>query len=577
MEEVNKILSREEVNQKFKELLDQDNFSLVQSEVANIKAAYDEAHRLEFQKQQDVFLEAQEIAKENATEDAPFEKSEFKFEPDEASHRFKELYTVFSDRKKEYKKALEQAQEDNFEAKTKVIEKLKELTENEVSNFGETFNSFKSLQEEWKNIGDVNKARFQSLQTEYSHLNDKFFYNINIHKDLQNYSFEKNSGEKKAIIEKLKELVKNDSIIQLEHYIKLYQKEWDEIGPTFQEEWNNIKDEYWNTVNAVYGKIREHYLVIREAQKESIERKEALIEEAKALFESLKSTDKPNVWNDLSNKLKDLQQEWKKTGFSKKAKDNELWETFRNTSNEFFDYTKTKYNKLNEKRDEFEEQKQALIDKAKSLKDSKEWKETTAKFLKLQEDWKKTGSVKPQRDQKLWNTFRAVCNEFFDAKKEFFGTLDERQDENLATKNTLAESIENAESEAVLIENIAKWWAVGHVPKKSVSASTTKLDKAIEKACEKLKIDAENKEKILFDAKLNALKGAENGEKLLENEKRFVREKIDKIKGEINQFENNLSFFGDSKGAQKLKEAVEKRVNEAQEQLESWKSKLKQF
>lgn len=577
MEELNKTLSREDVNQKFKELLDQEDFSLVMSEVPNIKAAYDEAHRAEYQKQHEVFLEAEEVAKENATEEAPFEASEFKFEQDEASHRFKELYTVFADKKKDYKKALEKAQEDNFEAKTKIIAQLKELTDKEVSNFGETYNTFKSLQEKWKSIGDVNKARFQSLQTEYSHLMDKFFYNMNIHKDLQNYSFEKNSGEKKAIIEKLRELIKNDSIIQLEHYIKLYQKEWDEIGPTFQEEWNNIKEEYWNNVNAVYAKIREHYLVIREAQKESIEKKEALVEEAKILLESLKSTDKPNVWNDLSNKLKDLQQEWKKTGFSKKAKDDELWTVFRNTSNEFFDYTKTKYNKLNEKRDEFEEQKLALIAKAKGLKDSKEWKETTAKFLKLQEEWKKTGSVKPQRDQKLWNTFRAACNEFFDAKKEFFGTMDERQEDNLKAKNAIAESIENVESEADLVENIAKWWAVGHVPKKSFGSSTSKYDKAVEKACEKLKLDAENKERILFDAKINAFKSVENGDKLLENERRFVKEKIDRIKSEINQFENNLSFFGDSKGAQKLKEVVEKRVVEAQEQLESWKNKLKQF
>lgn len=577
MNELNKELSRVEINNNFSELLKKDDFSEIVNEVANIKAAYDEAHRLEYQKQLEVFEKSQAEAKANATEAAAFEATNFKFEADEATHRFKELYTNFLEKKKAYKKALEKIQEENFVAKTAVVAELKALTEKELNNFGETFNSFKLLQERWKSIGDVNKARFQTLQTEYSHLMDKFFYNVNIHKGLQNYSFEKNSAEKKAVIQKLEELVKNDSIIQLEHYIKLYQKEWDEIGPTFQEEWDTIKEAYWNNVNAVYTKIREHYLVIREKQKEAIEKKEALIAEANEVFEKLKTTEKPNVWNDLSNKLKELQQEWKKTGFSKKTKDQELWESFRNTSNQFFDLTKEKYNTLNEKRDVFEEQKKALITKANALKSSTDWKNTTTKFLKLQEDWKKTGSVKPQKDQKLWNTFRAACNEFFDAKKEFFATMDDRQDDNLKQKKELAAAIEKADSKEKLKEEIAKWWAVGHVPKKAINASNTAFDKAVAAAAKSLNLDKETYEKIIFDAKIASFKASENGERLLENEKRYVKEQIDKIKNDINQFENNLSFFGESKGAQKLKEVVEKRVNEAKEQLDSWKKKMKQF
>lgn len=577
MNELNKELSREEINANFSELLKKEDFSEIIKEVPGIKAAYDEVYRLDFQNQQEAFEKTQEDAKANATEEAPFEAQKFKFEPDDASHRFKELYTNFLEKKKEYKKAIETAQEENFQAKTAVVEELKALTEQDLNNFGETFNAFKNLQERWKNIGDVNKARFQTLQTEYSHLMDKFFYNINIHKGLQNYSFEKNSIEKKAVIEKLEELLKNDSIIQLEHYIKLYQKEWDEIGPTFQEEWDKIKEAYWNNVNAVYGKIREHYLKIREKQKEAIERKEVLITEASEILEKLKESSKPNAWNDFSNKLKELQQEWKKTGFSKKSKDQELWETFRNISNEFFDLTKEKYDKLNEKRDSFEEKKKALIAKANELKDSTDWKNTTAKFLKLQEDWKKTGAVKPQKDQKLWNTFRAACNEFFDTKKEFFATMDDRQDDNLKEKKTLASTIEKASSVEVLKEEIAKWWAVGHVPKKAISAANTAFDKAVEAAAKNLKLDEETHEKLIFDAKIASFKDSDNGERLLENEMRYVKEQIDKIKNDINQFENNLSFFGESKGAQKLKEVVEKRVEEAQEQLKNWENKLKQF
>jgi len=578
--EENKILTRADINESFKILLNEDDLPKLLEEVPTIKAQYDEAHRAEYQKQLQMFLETEITIESNTENDektktVKAKEADFKFSADEDTHRFKELYAIFQDKKKEYKQVLAKQEEENFQAKSKVVEDLKELTEKEFDSFGAMFNTFKELQEKWKAVGDVNKARFQTLQTDYSLLIDKFFYNVNIHKELQNYSFEKNSEEKKKLIAKLKELLSNDSIIQLEHYIKKFQKEWDDIGPTFQEEWEKIKNEYWESVNAVYAKIREHYLKIREKQKESIEKKEALILEAKAQFEALQKSTQPKEWNELSNKLKELQQAWKKTGFSKKSKDDELWETFRGISNQFFDQTKELYGKLNEKRDVFEEKKLALIKKAEELKDSKQWRDTTQVFLKLQEDWKKIGSLKPQKDHKLWNKFRGACNAFFDNKKEFFATLDDRQADNLKQRESLNTEIEKASNVEELTEKIAAWWATGHVPKKAINSITSKFNNAIDKATKILKVTESKKESIVFEAKIKAYKASEDAQSLLKNEFRFVKEKIDKIKDEINLYENNLSFFGPSKGAQKLKEVVEKKVTDAKEELKTWENKMK--
>ncbi len=577
MEEVNKI-TREAVNDNLKELLNQDDFSKVLEEIPTLKAQYDKAHRETYQVQLEAFLktEKEETDPLDGEKKMVFPKeADFKFTSDEHSHRFKELYESFLEQKKEFKKKIAQQEEENFEAKSQLIESLKKLTEEEFHNFGEMFAHFKTLQEKWKEIGDVNKARFQSLQTEYSHLVDKFFYNVNIHKSLQNYSFEKNSEQKKKIVAKLKELKNNDSIIQLEHYIKQFQKEWDEIGPTFQEEWEKIKEEYWTNVNEVYAKIRDHYLKIREKQKESIEKKEKLIEEAKLKLEELKEATNPKEWNNLSNKLKEMQQAWKKTGFSKKAKDQELWESFRDVSNQFFAHTKDLYDKLNEKRDVFEEKKLALIAKAEELKESKDWKFATEKLIELQNQWKKSGSLRPQKDHKLWNKFRGACNTFFDNKKEYFSTLDERQEENLKNKETIVKAIEKVKTKEELIVKVAEWWAIGYVPKKAINSSTSKFNNAISTVCKTLAIEKEVKENIVFEAKIKAFKKADNAENLIKSEKRFVKERMDKIKDEINQYENNLGFFGPSKGAQKLKEIVEKKITEAKEKLQSWEAKAK--
>lgn len=573
--EENTLISRKKINKKLSNILKGEDFLKIIETVPDLKIEYDIAHREEYQKQLEAFLSEERIDEETKKLIKNSE-TDFKFTLDEDTHRFKELYTIFLEKKKEQKKILAKKEEDNFNAKSKIIEDLKELTEKEFNNFGEMFAKFKDLQTNWKKIGDVNKARFQTLQTEYSHLMDKFFYNVNIHKDLQEYSFEKNKIQKEKIIEKLKELTKADSIIQLEHYIKKYQKEWDEIGPTFQKDWENIKDEYWNTINDIYAKIRKHYQVIREKQKDSILKKETLIEELKTKIEEVKESKSPKEWTEISNKVKELQQAWKKTGFSKKAKDDELWGVFRELSNQFFDYVKELYDKLNIKRDGFEEKKLQLIKKAKELKNSKEWRETTNKFLKLQEDWKKIGSLKPQKEHKLWNKFRGNCDEFFTTKKEFFSTLDERQEENLKQKNTIAKEIEESENKEKFTEKVLAWWAMGHVPKKEIRKVNEDFKKAIA-ANKNLALDDAEIEKIVFDAKIKAFKNSDNSESLLKNEFRFVKEKIENLKTEIAQYENNLSFFGQSKGAQKLKEVVEKRVDGAKNQLSNWQEKIKLF
>ena len=71
--EENKTLSREEINENLKNLLNEEDFSVIIKEVPNIKAAYDEAHRLVYKQQEEAFDKAQEEAKANATEENPFE------------------------------------------------------------------------------------------------------------------------------------------------------------------------------------------------------------------------------------------------------------------------------------------------------------------------------------------------------------------------------------------------------------------------------------------------------------------------------------------------------------------------
>jgi predicted DNA-binding protein YlxM (UPF0122 family) len=85
----------------------------------------------------------------------------------------------------------------------------------------------------------------------------------------------------------------------------------------------------------------------------------------------------------------------------------------------------------------------------------------------------------------------------------------------------------------------------------------------------------EEKEKVMFEARIKTLQGSGNAAELFEKEKQFIRNEINTIKQEIIQFENNLGFFANSKGANALKEQVENNIKAEQTKLDGLKAKLK--
>jgi hypothetical protein len=500
-------------------------------------------------------------------------KTDFSPEENPINHRFKELYNILQERKKEYKKELARLEEENYLAKIEVINQLRELTEAGNDNIGEAFKKFYELRDKWNEIGAVNQARYKQLQFDYSHLQDVFYYNISIHKELKNYDFKKNAELKEAIVEKLKSLQDLDSIRQLEHFIKEYQNEWDSIGPTTEEKWAQLKNNYWDLVNSVYEKIRLHYQNIREQQKEAQDKKEALLETTQHFVATIAENWKLKDWNTATEKIQEIQEEWKKAGLLRKSKNNALYESFKAHIDEFFAKKSDFFDNLKGEQKASEQKKKSLIEKANALKTSTDWAAATPKIIQLQEQWKKSGSTHPKTDQKLWKEFREACDYFFTAKKNYFDTLDDRLEENLKNKNAAIENIEKATTPEQLTAAVQQWHEAGFVPKKQITKSNTDFDKALAATAKKLSLS--NIEDLVFEAKINAYKKAGNSKDLLQSEKRFVLGKIEKLRSEMSQYENNLSFFGPSKGAQKLKEAVENKMKQTAENLEKWEKKLK--
>ena len=118
---------------------------------------------------------------------------------------------------------------------------------------------------------------------------------------------------------------------------------------------------------------------------------------------------------------------------------------------------------------------------------------------------------------------------------------------------------------------------IGNVPFKKKEAIYKAFKNAIDGHYNNLKMDDAEKEKILFEAKIDSLKASGNSEKLFQQEKEKIRNKINDIVKEVANYENNLGFFANSKGAEALLKGVNGNIEKGKNEIEKLKRRLKLF
>ena len=123
-------------------------------------------------------------------------------------------------------------------------------------------------------------------------------------------------------------------------------------------------------------------------------------------------------WEEATEKVQAIQQEWRTIGFAPKKQNQTIYNEYRELCEAFFKAKTSYYKSI---RDEFSEnlkKKRELVEAAEALKDSTEWTETTNRLIELQQQWKKIGPVARKYSDDLWKKFTAACDAFFEAKRE---------------------------------------------------------------------------------------------------------------------------------------------------------------
>lgn len=555
--------------ESLKTLSQQEDVLSVAREVSELRSRFEDVVIEEDRQFQIKQLEAQERGE--TVEEQP---------EDLIRNEFYSLYGEFLEKRNTAQRERKETEEANLRRKRSLIDRLKVVIEKE-ENIGAALTAYKEIHEQWKEVGDIPREKRQDLQSEYSRLLETFFYHIKIYRELREHDLHRNQQLKLDVIKRIQALAGVENIKDLEQSIKALQNEWDETGPVGNEDWENIKNLYWDAVRAAYTRIQSFYDEKRTEIAENLEKKKSIAQRAAELVEQVKA-EVPKDWKAVTDVLIGLQNEWKTIGFGPRKENEDIWKEFRASCDAFFEAKKSFFDTIRSQFDGVAEKKQALIQKLEDIKTSTEWKSATEKIVALQKEWKTLGNAGHKFEQKLWKEFRAACDYFFDAKQAHFSEQDKALAGNLTAKNELIETIKSTvlpedkkEALALLRDFAAAFNAIGFVPMKEKDNVFQAYREALNGHYEKLKLEGAEQDRMMFQAKMDTMKASPNADKVMAREKADLNEKMNQLKADILQYENNLGFFAKSKGADALRKEVENKIAAAHRKIEDIKNKIK--
>ena len=478
---------------------------------------------------------------------------------------FKALYMEYKKERAEYNKELDAQREENLQKKQAIIEELKALVE-EPGDMKEAFPKFRDIQNRWREVGPVPQQNFRDINDTYQLHVTKFYDLVDINRELRDLDFKKNLEAKTAFCEQAEALGQDEDVVEAFKELQKLHEQWKDLGPVAKE----FRDEIWERFRAATSVINKRYQAhfegMKAQQADNLEAKQALCEEVEAIAN--KEITSSTEWNALSKQIEEIQAKWRTIGFATRKENQKVYDRFRAACDKFFERKRASFSEFKDSMNANLEKKMAIIAEAEQLKDSTDWKATGDRFIELQKQWKEIGAVPRKKSEQIWKRFRAACDAFFTAR-------DNRPDgpgslgANLAAKKALIESIKayvpvDAEADAAAAKDFAaKWNEIGFVPFK-----------------EKDKIQAEYREALQakfpdFGGRRHERGASRGGERRPLSEKDKLKEQFNALQQEILTYENNIGFFGLSKGAEKLKAQMQERIDAAKAKLEELKAQIR--
>ena len=374
-----------------------------------------------------------------------------------------------------------------YKTKQEVVDRLKEIVASDEAPVKEEIDLLKTVfyklhiaerearLKEYIN-GGGNPEAYQVLPDETE---ETFKAQMAVIREKRAQIMQQQEAEKQANLEKKLEIIEK---------IKAMATSPDEAGKSFgefkelQQQWKDIKNvpadkanELWRNYQLYVEQFYDLLKLNSEAReydfKKNLEMKTKLCEAAEKL------ADEEDVISAF-HQLQELHQQYREIGPVAKELREEVWARFKAASTVINKRHQQHFEDLRAKEEENLARKTALCEKVEELgkaenKGAADWEKRSKEIIDIQNEWKTIGFAPQKMNVKIFERFRAACDDFFGRKAEYFKALKVTFSENIEKKKALvekaqalADSTDWKATSDKLIALQKEWKTVGMVPKK---------------------------------------------------------------------------------------------------------------
>ena len=440
----------------------------------------------------------------------------------------------------------------NYKSKAEIIERLKEIVGNDENPTKEELDHLKT------SFYKLHIAEREAQQKAYleaggdpdkyilvpDEAEDVFKAEMGVIKERRAKLFLQQEAEKQEnlqkklnIIERIKNMASSPEEANKNYNeFKELQQQWKDIKNVPADKANELWRNYQLYVEQYYDQLN----LNREAReydfKKNLGIKNHLCEAAEKLAEE------PDVISAF-HQLQELHQQFREVGPVAKELRDEVWTRFKAASTIINKRHQQHFDELRAKEEDNLVKKTALCEKVEDIvkdehKGANEWEKLTKEIIDIQAEWKKIGFAPQKMNVKIFERFRAACDDFFSKKAAFFKEMKQRYNENIAKKQSLIEKaealMENTDWKVTTDKMIAlqkEWKTIGAVPKKAGDELWSKF------------LEACNK---FFEARNAANAGTRNEERTnLDKKKAIISQLKELVEGSVDDLQEKVKGLVD--------------------------------
>lgn len=465
----------------------------------------------------------------------------------------------------------------NLERKLQILERIQQLASTpEEAN--EAFDELKALQAEWKEIKAVPAEHATELWKNYQLYVEQFYDLLKLGHELRDYDFKKNLETKTRLCEQAEALADVSDVIQAFNQLQKLHQEWKETGPVAKEQREELWTRFKNASTIINKRHQAHFEAIKQAEEENLAKKTALCEELEA-----QKTDGLKTfadWDAVTQKIIDLQAQWKTIGYAPQKVNAQIFERFRKGCDAFFEQKSRFFRQLKEELNSNLAKKKELVEKAEALAGNTDWRSTSDILVNLQKQWKEIGSVPHKYSDALWKRFVGACDRFFEAKQKAHAEVHGEEKANMQQKQDIISALKEIaakEGEDIMQqvkELQQKWNETGHVPFREKD----RLYKEYRAVCDKIydAFSATQRQRRISNFRSSLAQKIEKGASTIDNERQRMARAYERMQEELKTYENNLCFLtSNSKKGNSLVDLAKKKADKLREELNLLAQKIK--